>query len=100
MGKKAIISISATPEHAKKIEQMKQERLKAGYPKVGTVLRAVKTGFTEKRYDDGHLTKGRDYVVIDNIDLTEGYYHVQSDQEWFNVRLTPEVLKEFFGIEF
>lgn len=92
-----IISIQPTDEHREKILKLRKKRLAKGYPKLGTVLVAIKTGYAQPQYEDGHITKGKEYVVVDNIDLSEGYYHVQSDDEGIHARLTPFILSELFG---
>lgn len=99
MKEKIIISISPTEDHGKKLRTLREERLKAGYPKIGTVLRAVKDGCTSIEYDEGYITKDKEYVVVDNVDRSQGYYHVQSDDEWYHILLIPDVLREYFGWE-
>jgi len=102
-----IISMSLSKEQEKKIKKMQEERLKNGYPKVGTILTATKTGYTYVRKQEkpfpvvkeGHVTAGKQYKVIDNLDLLDGHYHVQSDNGGFCIHLDKKILKQFFGIE-
>jgi len=103
-----IISMSLSKEREKKIKRMQEERLKNGYPKIGTVLTATKTGYTYVRKQEkpfpvvkeGLVTAGKQYKVIDNLDLLDGHYHCQSDNCGFCVHLDKRVLKQFFGIDY
>ena len=103
-----VVKISATPETEKKLKDMLENRQRAGYPKVGDKITAIKTGFAlieNPHCKLGHVTSGRTYEVFDNIDLAEGFLHVAGDGDvddpayWSSaVRLSLDILEEFFGI--
>ena len=109
MGRGLIVfSMSISPERQKEIELLQRKRAERGYPKIGDVLIATRTGFTavcrqKKPYPtirEGHVTKGKGYEVIDNLDLVDGHFHLPSDNRGFLVHLSPAVLRRFFGIDF
>lgn len=95
-----IISIRPSERLWKKLTELKEARLANGYPKIGTVLTAIKSGHPHPDFLEAEVTKGKKYTVADNGDYSDGYYHVMSDEEWIWVRLTPHVLKEWFGVEY
>jgi len=108
--KKGLImfSISVSPERQREILALQKKRAATGYPQVGDVLTAVKTGFTyvckqRKPFPtlrEGHVTKGKQYKVIDNLDLVDGHFHLIPDGHGALVHLSPGILKRFFSINF
>jgi len=103
-----MIGISVSPARQREIVEIQKRRVAAGYPQVGDVLTAVKTGFTcvctqRKPFPtlrEGHVTKGKQYKVIDNLDLVDGHFHLIPDSHGALVHLSPRILKRFFGINF
>lgn len=95
-----VIHIEPGEDLWKKLKEIKEKRLARGYPKIGTILTAIKSGNPNPGWYDGVVTEGKEYEVVDNGDYQGGYYHVMGDLEWCFVRLTPSVLKEYFGVEY
>jgi len=96
MGKPLIlISIGVTKERERELGRNLRNLQTKGYPKVGDKIIAIKSGNTW--HNELHLTKGKTYEVIDNIDLIDGYLHVASD-DYGCVVLSPQILQKFFGI--
>jgi len=93
-----ILSIRLKPKAEKELEKRQEKRKRLGYPQVGTKITAIKSGKPEPKFDLGSLTKGKTYLVVDNLDLLNGYFHVPSDCKIAFVRLTPRILREYFGI--
>lgn len=100
------IEIKATKEQTKKLRKRQKELKAKGYPQVGDKITAIKSGYVYTETNEfgytlkeGKITKGKVYTVIDNLDLSEGYFHIIPDIEGVYIRLTLEVLKEWFGIE-
>jgi hypothetical protein len=103
-----VFSVSTSPEKQREITELQKKRAAAGYPQVGDVLTAVKTGFTyvckqRKPFPtlrEGHVTKGKQYKVIDNLDLVDGHFHLVPDGHGALAHLSPRILKRFFDVDF
>jgi len=92
------ISLRLNPKKEKELDKIQAKRKILGYPQVGIKLKAIKSGIPDKNNPEGRVTKGKEYTVIDNLDLISGYFHIESDN-YGCVVLTSEILKEYFGIE-
>jgi len=100
-----VFTLRLSAEKEKEFKANLKRLQRNGYPKVGDKITAIKSGDTMIQTSENghtreefHVTKNKTYEVIDNLDCLDGYLHVQAD-DYGCVRLTLQILEEFFGIE-
>lgn len=97
---RSFLQLSITQKRRNELEIRQEKRIRLGYPKVGISIKAIKSGNPSDLEGKvvGRVEKENYYMVIDNIDCFDGYFHIRGEGICI-IRLTPKILKEFFGIE-